>query len=262
MKVIVPEDIGRLPGRRLDPDDRFTFRCHAALSCFNRCCRNLNLFLYPYDVLRLKNRLGISSDRFIEEYVDVVLRTGQFFPEALLRMSTNDERTCPFLTGEGCSVYPDRPDTCRTFPVEQGALFEGKSATSTPVFFYRPPDFCLGQHETQMWTMPAWTRDQEADFYHRMTRRWSDIRRMLASNPWGREGPKGSRAKMTFMAAYNVDRFREFVFGSSFLKRYRVKSILRKKLQRDDEALLLLSFDWIKLALWQIPSKKIRLTRR
>jgi len=259
MKIIASDNIEQLPGRRLDPDDRFSFRCHPGLSCFNRCCRNLNLFLYPYDVLRLKNRLGISSDRFIEEYVDVVLRAGQFFPEVVLRMAANDERTCPFLTGEGCSVYVDRPDTCRTFPVEQGALFEGNTGKSTPVFFYRPPDFCLGQHETRTWTIPTWTRDQEAEYYHRMTRRWSDIRRMLTSNPWGPEGPTGPRAKMTFMAGYNIDRFREFVFGSSFLKRYRVKPVLKKKLRRDDEALLLLSFDWIKLVLWQIPSKKIRL---
>jgi len=91
-----------------------------------------------------------------------------------------------------------------------------------------------------------------------MTRRWSDIRRMLASDPWGPEGPEGPRAKMTFMAVYNIDRFREFVFQSSFLKRYRIKPALKKKLRRDDDALLSFGFDWIKLVLWQISSKKIR----
>ncbi len=81
---------------------------------------------------------------------------------------------------------------------------------------------------------------------------------MLTSNPWGREGPEGPRAKMTFMAVYNIDRFREFVFGSSFLKRYRVKSALKKKLRRDDDALLSFGFDWIKLFVWGVQTKRIR----
>jgi len=177
-------------------------------------------------------------------------------------MTANDQRTCPFLTGGGCSVYPDRPDTCRTFPLEQGAMLDGKSDKSTPVFFYRPPDFCLGRHEkTQTWTISNWAGDQEATYYHRMTRRWSDIRRMLTADPWGREGPQGPRAKMTFMAVYNIDRFREFVFESSFLKRYQIKPALKKKLRHRDDALLLLGFDWIRLVLWQKPSKKIELSQ-
>lgn len=264
MKVVTPQEIDQLPGRRLAPGDEFSFRCHAGLACFNRCCRNLNLFLYPYDVIRLKHHLDIAADQFIEKYVDVVLRPDQFFPEVLLRMAADDERTCPFLTSEGCAVYPDRPDTCRTFPVEQGALFDHRagfdhrSDKATPVFFYRPPDFCRGQHETQTWTIPAWTRDQEAAQYHRMTHRWSEIRHLFQSNPWGREGPEGPRAKMTFMAAYNIDRFREFVFESSFFKRYRVKTALKKKLRGSDDALLLFGFDWVKLFLWRLPSKMIR----
>jgi len=74
MKILDLNEINKLPGQRLETNDRFRFRCHAALSCFNQCCHNLNLFLSPYDVVRLKNRLAIDSDQFIDHYVDVVLR--------------------------------------------------------------------------------------------------------------------------------------------------------------------------------------------
>jgi Fe-S-cluster containining protein len=258
MKVVPPQDIDQLPGRQLAPGDEFSFRCHAGVACFNRCCRNLNLFLYPYDVVRLTHRLDITSDQFIEKYIDVVLRPDQFFPEVVLRMADNAEKTCPFLTLEGCAVYPDRPDTCRTFPIEQGAIFEHRTGSAKSVFFYRPPDFCQGQYEKQSWTISTWTHDQEASQYHRMTHRWSEIRHLFQSNPWGPEGPEGPRAKMAFMAAYNMEQFREFVFGSSFFKRYRVKSTIKKKLRRSNEALLLFGFDWIKLFLWGIHSKQIR----
>jgi len=60
------------------------------------------------------------------------------------------------------------------------------------------------------------------------------------------------------MATYNVDQFREFVFGSSFLDRYKVKRDLLKKLEKDEVQLLLFGFEWVKLFLFGMTSKKIR----
>ena len=261
MKSIDEKKIDKLSGRRLAPDDTFNFQCHSGLKCFNQCCRNLNLFLYPYDVLRLSRCLEISTDAFIDDYVDIVLREDYYFPEVLLRMAENDERTCPFLTDGGCRVYPDRPDTCRTFPIEQGALFDAATGRSTVIHMFRPPDFCLGQHEPTQWTSKTYEQDQEAEHYHDMTMRWASIRRLFDQDPWGVEGPQGPRAKMAFMATYNLDRFREFIFGSSFLKRYKVKPALQKKLRASDKTLLLFGFDWVMHFVWGQPSKKFRVKK-
>ena len=95
MKSIDLNKLKDLPGRQIGEKDTFSFRCYPGIGCYNRCCRNLNLFLYPYDVLRLKNALDISSDEFLDRYVDVVLRSNNFFPEVLLRMADNPEKTCP-----------------------------------------------------------------------------------------------------------------------------------------------------------------------
>ncbi len=251
MKEIDADKIGQLPGRRLKAGETFCFRCYPDIGCFNLCCRNLNLFLYPYDVVRLKTRLGISSDQFLEKYTDAVLREGAYFPEVLLRMADNAEKTCPFLTDAGCSVYPDRPDACRSFPVEYGLLFDDKGKSQT-LSFFRPPDFCLGQNEKQEWTAETWADDQEAKTYHRMTVLWAEIRSLFGNNPWGNEGAHGPKAKMTFMSAYNIDRFRDFVFNSSFLKRYKIKNDHLMKFRRSDAELLKLGFDWIKFCLWGI----------
>lgn len=258
MRYLDPQTLDRLPGTRLEENDTFRFRCHPAVACFNRCCRNLNLFLYPYDVLRLKKRLGLSSDEFLERHVDVVLRDASHFPEVLLRMSADAEKTCPFLTPAGCSVYPDRPDACRTFPLEQGVLFDAVKNESRVVTFFRPPDFCMGQHEEQTWTPKTWELDQEAAVYHRMTARWARLKGLFQQDPWGAEGPAGPRAKMAFMALYNIDRFREFVFGSSFLKRYAVKPALQKKIRKDDTELLKFSLAWVGFFVWGIPTDSLR----
>jgi hypothetical protein len=72
-------------------------------------------------------------------------------------------------------------------------------------------------------TLSQWADDQEAVTHNRMTARWASIKALFQKDPWGAEGLNGSKGKMAFMAAYNIDRFRDFVFQSSFLKRYRVK---------------------------------------
>jgi len=258
LKPIEIEEIDKLPGIRIKEDDSFSFRCHLGVACFNRCCRNLTLFLYPYDVLRLKQSLEMTSDAFLDKYVDIVMRPTNFFPEVLLRMADNPEKTCPFVIESGCAVYHHRPGTCRTFPVEHGILYDASLKKDRPVFFFRPPDFCLGQYEDQKRTIPDWIEDQEAAQYHQMTIRWSEIKRLFQNDPWGFEGPEGPRAKMAFMATYNIDQFRDFVFQSSFLKRYQIKSTLRKKLKTNELALLKFGLEWVKVFIWGMNSTQIR----
>ena len=142
--------------------------------------------------------------------------------------------------------------------MEHGLLFKDRPGESEVVSFFRPPDFCQGRHETQSWTLSQWADDQEAVVYNRMTTRWAEIKALFQKDPWGAEGLNGSKARMAFMAAYNIDRFREFVFASSFLNRYKLKAALVKKIRSDDAALLKLGFDWIKLFVWGVPSKQIR----
>jgi Fe-S-cluster containining protein len=255
MKYVDIDDLDSLPGMRLEKNDTFSFHCHSELVCFNRCCHNLNLFLYPYDIVRLKDRFNITADRFIDTYVDVILRNSNFFPEVLLRMSEDKDRACPFLIKTGCSVYPDRPDTCRMFPLEQGLLYDAKSKKTKRIHYFRPADFCLGQYENKKWTTQLWSRDQDAVIYNDMTARWAELKRLFQKDPWGIEGPKGPKGKMAFMATYNMDRFRDFVFNSSFLKRYKVKSALLKKIRVHDVELMKFGFEWVKYFIWGIQTR-------
>ena len=106
MKQLDVTDFGKLPGIRLRAGETFRFRCHPGIGCFNRCCRNLNLFLYPYDVIRLRTRLGLTSDKFLDRHVDVVLRPGSHFPDVLLRMAENEEKTLPVSNSRGLPRLP------------------------------------------------------------------------------------------------------------------------------------------------------------
>ena len=188
-----------------------------------------------------------------------MLRHSNFFPEVLLRMSEDKERTCPFLNESGCSVYPDRPDTCRTFPVEQGVLYNAETKKTELVHFFRPPDFCLGQHESKVWTTQSWSQDQEAVLYNKMTIRWSELKSLFHTDPWGSQGLEGPKGKMAFMATYNIDQFRDFLFNSTFLKRYKIKSALLKKFNTDDVELMKFGFEWVKFYVWGLKTRYLKL---
>ena len=55
---------------------------------------------------------------------------------------------------------------------------------------------------------------------------------------------------MFFMACYNLDRFREFVFGSSFLNKFQVEPEVVEAIRHDDEALLRFAYRWLRFAMF------------
>ena len=56
--------------------------------------------------------------------------------------------------------------------------------------------------------------------------------------------------KMLFMALYNIDKFKAFVFESTFLDRFEVEPVRLEKIKRNDSELLKFAFDWIKFGLF------------
>ncbi|MCK7582709.1 MAG: hypothetical protein MZV65_48870 [Chromatiales bacterium] len=49
----------------MDGDKVIQFRCRKGIDCWNKCCSNIDISLTPYDILRLKKRLGITSTEFL-----------------------------------------------------------------------------------------------------------------------------------------------------------------------------------------------------
>ncbi len=106
--------------RQVQAKDSFPFRCHPEVSCFLTCCSNVHLVLYPYDVLRLKQRTGMHSADFLAQYVQLCAGSHPYFPGVKLRLKDQEGHPCPFLEENGCGVYQDRPSACRTYPLERG----------------------------------------------------------------------------------------------------------------------------------------------
>ncbi|MBW2470259.1 MAG: YkgJ family cysteine cluster protein, partial [Deltaproteobacteria bacterium] len=101
----------------IEPDTPFRFECSPNVACFNECCRDLNQFLYPYDILRLKKRLALSSGDFLKRYTTQHIGPESGLPVVALKPADAERLTCPFVTPDGCRVYSDRPASCRMYPL-------------------------------------------------------------------------------------------------------------------------------------------------
>ena len=230
------------PFQALDGDE-FQFACHPGVTCFNQCCADLNLVLTPYDIIRLKNRLGLTSEAFVENHTVSEEETSGRFPKIKLKMTDRPGRPCPFVTPKGCSLYADRPGACRTYPLGRGSAPGGRE-----MFFLVTEDHCLGFREPRSWTVEEWLKDQGLEPYNRFNDLWMEILTEKAS--LGPEEHHVKKIQMFNMVSYNIDRFRDFVFNSRFLSLFDFGPNLIESIRGSDEALLELGFRWLRFALY------------
>ncbi len=234
-------------GERMDPEHHFRFDCSPGVSCFTQCCQDVTIVLTPYDVMRLKERLGMSSQAFVDTHTIVLPKKGRLIPLVILKMREEDKR-CPFVTGAGCMVYEDRPWPCRMFPLDMNDDGTFRTITS--------PERCQGFDRPETWRISEWLVAQGIVPYDQMNSLFAEITAPLQADAPDIDNPKITQ--MLFMAMYNLDRFRDFVFQSSFLKRFEVDPLQIEKIKRKDEELLKFAFNWIKFGLFGQLLFKIR----
>ncbi len=230
--------------------ETFRFSCHKDISCFNECCAKLRLMLTPFDILRMKNRLELTSDAFLDKYTETDLTAHRRFPMVKLRMRDNEKKTCPFVTEEGCSIYEDRPGACRIYPVGRAAqMINAKDEIKTKEkYFLVEETHCRGFEEKRIWTLEEWMGHEGVRKYNAVNDKWLEITGSINSL-----GPKEAiqkKMQMFFMASYNLDKFKNFIFQSKFFDLFDIDPALKDTMQGDDEALLGFAFDWLKFSLF------------
>ncbi len=238
----------------------FSFSCHENVSCFTKCCRNVDMLLYPYDIIQMKKKLGMRSDEFLNKYVNAVRGQNQFFPSLMMKM--NEFNACPFLGPKGCGVYDSRPSACRMYPLERAVDRSPSKGRPDEFYFLTNHDYCMGHKEDQEWTVKGWLRDQGLALHNSHADRWAEMDTFFATNPWAGEGVAGPRQKVAFMACYNIDDFRDYVRDKDILADYKIPATRLRSIQNDDEALLSFGYDWLKMILAGIPTLKMRKKKR
>jgi Fe-S-cluster containining protein len=246
--VIVPQQLKRT--------DKINFKCYPGIKCFNACCSGIKINLTPYDIFRLKKRLKMSYHDFLLEYTVPRSIDGTPLPVAVIKMREDEIRSCPFNTPEGCSVYTDRPVTCRYYPIGMAIMKQYENPAGEDFYIKILEDHCFGHKEPTEWTIDEWRADQESDLYDEINKDWMEV--VLKAKSLGYVEFSKKSLDLFFMVSSNLDMFRDFVFNSSFLDAYIIEPDVIERIKEDELELLKFSLSWLRFTLFGEGDFKIK----
>lgn len=243
-------DMAGIDPVKLGPDTRFKFKCHMDVPCFTQCCRGIRIILTPYDIIRMKNRLQLSSEEFLAIYTEPELLEKTDIPVVALKLvddpeGDENEKVCPFVRKDGCVIYTDRPTTCRYYPIGVASLSHKEDSDAGDFYFFVNEPHCRGFEEDQEWTVQEWRKDQGVDIHDEINEYWTDLIVRKRSFPANIKLTEKSK-QLFFLVSYNIDKFRDFVLNSTFLQRYKTDDQIIEKIKTDEIELLNFGLKWLK----------------
>lgn len=220
----------------LNENTEIQFRCHKDISCFNACCNQADITLTPYDVIRLKTHLGMTSTDFLAKHTVMFHMDSHGLPG--IKMRTNDEGACLFVNEEGCSVYHDRPSACRYYPLGHLAMKAKDKPQEEEYYVMINESHCMGHNEDNKLTIAQYRDEQGVKEFDEYNKLWMQlILKKKSAGPAIGQPPEMS-LQLFFMACYDVDRFRRFVMSDSFKKTYLLDDSFYTEVEKDDIALM------------------------
>lgn len=237
----------------VSPDTPMNFKCSSKNSCFNECCRDLNQTLTPYDILRLKKNLGISSQVFIKQYTSLHHGPESGLPILTFKSNPDTGHECPFVKPEGCSVYEDRPASCRMYPLARAIARSRDTGEIGEFFALIEEPHCKGFCESSGQTVREWLEGQDVEEYNRQNDKLMELISLKNRIMPGKL--EGAQSDKFYLALYDLDEFRLEIFEKDLLKDLNVPAPVMEKLKASDEILLDFGIEWVRYMLFGVPIK-------
>jgi hypothetical protein len=174
--------------------------------------------LTPYDILRLKQGLKLSSGEFLKRYTTHHIGPGSGLPIVTLEMREHENLSCPFVSKAG-----------EFHVVIQEA-------------------HCLGFEEPNKWTVKEWKKSQGVEPYNEMNDLLMEI--ISLKNRSGRKRLAPKENELFYLACYDLNRFRDIVFEKRLWERHPIEDNVLEALEDDDVALMRFGIEWIKETLF------------
>lgn len=230
--------------QQLADGESFSFRCHPGVACFTECCRELELALSPYDVLRLTKALGLTSQEFLDRHAVIEYTEEDRYPQVYLGMVDDGRASCPFVGPQGCLVYRDRPGACRTYPLGRAAQ-PGADGSITELFVLLREPHCQGFADDRRQTVAEWGADQGWGAFNRFSDQW-----LQSLTDLGLSERRLTPAQVdTFiLALYNLDSFRAALLAQP---PQMAKSTVALDPTGSDEELLASGMRWLRHELFR-----------
>jgi Fe-S-cluster containining protein len=233
----------------LDGGKTIQFQCRKGISCWNACCSNIDISLTPYDILRLKKRLGTSSTEFLQEYTVPYEMEKDGIAGVKFR-PVDGGTACRFMRPEGCSVYEDRPTACRYYPVALLSMRRQDEYVDSQSYALVKEPHCKGHDESCRLTIDEYRQQQGVAEYDDLARGWRQLVLKKKSAGPAIGAPSLKSRQLFFMACYDVDTFRDFVASESFGKLFKLADDEKAMFMADDVELGQFAFRLLKQVLF------------
>ncbi len=234
----------------IDLDNLMNFSCNSENQCFNECCRDLNQALTPYDVLRLKNNLGITSQFFLRTYTSLHYGPESGLPVVEFKPNPDTGHECPFVTPKGCSVYEDRPASCRMYPMARAIARSRETGEIGEYFALIEEPHCKGFKKKSTQKVREWLKSQNVEKHNKENDRLIELISLKNQVLPGKL--EGALSDKFYLALYDLDEFKEQIFNNNLLDELNISESLKESIKKDDEALLNFGLIWVKFMLFGI----------
>ncbi len=232
-----------------DENKEIQFSCHKGIGCWNACCANIDISLTPYDIIRLKKRLGLTSTQFLRDYTVPYEMEKDGIAGVKFRPIDNGT-ACRFMQPEGCAVYEDRPTACRYYPVALLSMRKQDEYTDTQSYALVEEEHCKGHAVARHLTIADYRKEQGVVEYDDLARGWRQlVLKKKSSGPTIGSLSLKSR-QLFFMACYDIDTFHNFVESEAFGKLFKMGADEKAMLMADDVELMQFSFRFLKQVLF------------
>jgi len=111
--------------------NEFKFDCQKTA----HCCENMEIFLNPFDILKISKKLDNTTTQIIDKYIIFLENTENGLYRPIIKSARRG--LCIFNIDKLCSIHNSRPLSCRLFPL----------ARINKEYILQDVDFCKGLKE-------------------------------------------------------------------------------------------------------------------
>jgi Fe-S-cluster containining protein len=233
----------------IEADHVIQFSCHKGIGCWNACCANIDISLTPYDIIRLKNRLGTSSTQFLRDYT-VPYEMDKDGIAGVKFRPVEGGTACRFMKPEGCGVYEDRPTACRYYPVALLSMRKQDEYTDTQSYALVKEDHCKGHEVARQISIADYRKEQGVEEYDELARGWRQLILKKKSSGPAVGTPSMKSRQLYFMACYDIDTFRDYVESEVFQELFALSKEEWEKILSTDTELMLFAYRYLKQVLF------------
>ena len=171
-------------------------------------------------------------------------------PIITLKLGDQQDLACPFVTPKGCSVYENRPSSCRTYPLMRAVARSRETGEMTEQFMLLKEPHCRGFKKGKIQTVQQWIDEQGIAIYNEIN---DKLMQIISLKNRRMPGVLDIKARhLFFTALYDLDSFRSQITGDGLLASFKVDSSSIDKALADDVALLELGIVWVEHALFRV----------